>query len=64
MTPATLGQLISLYENRTVAFAALLGSNPFDQWGVELGKRTARELADESMPEHGLLRRVRSLEDE
>ncbi|MBH99127.1 MAG: glucose-6-phosphate isomerase [Acidimicrobiaceae bacterium] len=64
LTPTTLGQLISLYENRTVAFAALLGINPFDQWGVELGKRTARELADESMPEHGLLRRVRSLEDE
>jgi len=46
LTPATLGQLISLYENRTVAFAALLGINPFDQWGVELGKQTARDLAD------------------
>jgi len=63
LTPTTLGQLIALQENRVVAFAALMGINPFDQWGVELGKQTARDLADGSAPESELLRRARSLRD-
>jgi glucose-6-phosphate isomerase len=41
----TLGALIAFYEHRTFANAALLGINPFDQFGVELGKQIARELA-------------------
>ena len=40
--PATLGALIAFYEHRTFANAALLGINPFDQFGVELGKEMAR----------------------
>ncbi len=63
LTPSTLGQLIALYENRTVAMAALLGINPFDQWGVELGKKMALDLANGSAPESELLRRARSLRD-
>ena len=43
---ATLGALLAFYEHRTFAFAALLGINPFDQFGVELGKAIAREIAD------------------
>ncbi len=42
----TLGALIAFYEHRTFANAVLLGVNPFDQFGVELGKRLARELDD------------------
>jgi glucose-6-phosphate isomerase len=42
----TLGALIAFYEHRTFANAALLGINPFDQFGVELGKQIARELAE------------------
>ncbi|MBU3079202.1 glucose-6-phosphate isomerase [Sphingomonas sp. XMGL2] len=42
--PATLGALIAFYEHRTFANAALLGINPFDQFGVELGKEIARSL--------------------
>ena len=61
LTPSTLGQLMALHENRTVATAALLGINPFDQWGVELGKQMAEDLADRSAPESELLRRARSL---
>lgn len=38
MTPALLGKLIALYEHKTAAAAAIWGINPFDQWGVELGK--------------------------
>ncbi len=41
---ATLGALIAFYEHRTFANAALLGINPFDQFGVELGKAMARAM--------------------
>jgi glucose-6-phosphate isomerase len=43
----SLGALIAFYEHRTFANAVLLGINPFDQFGVELGKEIARKL-DES----------------
>ena len=42
----SLGALIAFYEHRTFANAALLGINPFDQFGVELGKQIARELSE------------------
>jgi glucose-6-phosphate isomerase len=45
LDPATLGALIAFYEHRTFANAVLLGINPFDQFGVELGKEIARQLA-------------------
>ena len=38
MNPVILGKLIALYEHKTAAAAAIWGINPFDQWGVELGK--------------------------
>ncbi len=41
LDPATLGALLAFYEHRTFAAAVLLGINPFDQWGVELGKEMA-----------------------
>ena len=48
-SPRTLGALIALYEHRTYLSGVLMGLNPFDQWGVELGKVNAakveRELA-------------------
>jgi glucose-6-phosphate isomerase len=47
LDPATLGALIAFYEHRTFANAALLGINPFDQFGVELGKDMARQLDGE-----------------
>jgi glucose-6-phosphate isomerase len=45
--PASLGALIAFYEHRTFANAALLGINPFDQFGVELGKEMAKSLDGE-----------------
>jgi glucose-6-phosphate isomerase len=45
LTPERLGALLALHEARTVAFAAFLGLNPFDQWGVELGKEMAAGIA-------------------
>ena len=46
----TLGALIAFYEHRTFANAVLLGINPFDQFGVELGKEMAKKLDDEEGP--------------
>ncbi|MEO1969837.1 MAG: glucose-6-phosphate isomerase [Sphingomonadaceae bacterium] len=41
---ATLGALIAFHEHRTFANAVLMGINPFDQFGVELGKAIARKI--------------------
>ncbi len=53
LDPRTLGALIAFYEHRTFANAILMGINPFDQFGVELGKQIARQLA-EGEDEEGL----------
>jgi glucose-6-phosphate isomerase len=42
--PFTLGALIAFYEHRTFVNAILLGINPFDQFGVELGKEMAKAI--------------------
>ncbi|MCX8134532.1 MAG: glucose-6-phosphate isomerase [Roseococcus sp.] len=39
-----LGALIALYEHKVAVLGALWGINPFDQWGVELGKVMAGPL--------------------
>ncbi len=56
LTPATFGALLAFYEHRTVFQAWLAGVNPFDQWGVELGKQMATSLIDamEGAPAPGL----------
>ena len=38
LTPEALGALIALYEHKVGCLGALWGINPFDQYGVELGK--------------------------
>ncbi|MBB5831977.1 glucose-6-phosphate isomerase [Brachybacterium aquaticum] len=45
LTPSVLGQLIALYEHITFVQGAVWGINSFDQWGVELGKQLAKDLA-------------------
>lgn len=42
--PRTLGALIAFYEHRVFTNAVLLGINPFDQFGVELGKEMAKAI--------------------
>ena len=42
----SLGAVIAFYEHRTFTNAVLLGINPFDQFGVELGKDIARQLSE------------------
>jgi glucose-6-phosphate isomerase len=41
---AALGALIAFHEHRTFANAVLMGINPFDQFGVELGKQIAKKI--------------------
>ncbi|GII24446.1 glucose-6-phosphate isomerase [Planosporangium mesophilum] len=45
LTPSTLGQLVALYEHITFTEGMIWGIDPFDQWGVELGKVMANQLA-------------------
>ncbi len=67
-----LGQLIALYEHRTFVEAILCGINPFDQFGVELGKTLTAPIvaaltSDAPLPEatdastRGLVAHVRAL---
>jgi len=44
LSPEALGALLAFYEHRTFAQAVFAGVNPFDQWGVELGKEMANAL--------------------
>ena len=46
VTPSILGALIAFYEHRTFVNAVLLGVNPFDQFGVELGKEIAKSISE------------------
>ena len=45
LTPRSLGQLVALYEHKVFTQATIWGINPFDQWGVELGKTLATSIA-------------------
>jgi glucose-6-phosphate isomerase len=71
LTPFALGALVAAYEHKVFTVATMWGINPFDQWGVELGKalagRIAQELAGDDEPRAGhdsstntLIRRYRS----
>ena len=44
LTPASFGALVAFHEHRTFANAVLMGINPFDQFGVELGKDIAKSI--------------------
>ncbi len=45
LTPQVVGQLIALYEHITFTQGVIWGINSFDQWGVELGKQLALQIA-------------------
>jgi glucose-6-phosphate isomerase len=72
LTPAVLGKLVALYEHNVFTQGAIWSINPFDQWGVELGKVLAQriipELESKSEPDlrhdgstNHLIRRYRQL---
>ncbi|WP_022909298.1 glucose-6-phosphate isomerase [Aestuariimicrobium kwangyangense] len=45
LTPSVVGQLIALYEHITFTQGIVWGIDSFDQWGVELGKKLALQIA-------------------
>ena len=45
LSPAVVGQLIALYEHITFVQGIVWGIDSFDQWGVELGKKLALQIA-------------------
>ena len=44
LTPRSFGALIALYEHKVFVMASIWDINPFDQWGVEMGKQVANEV--------------------
>jgi len=72
LTPEILGALVALYEHIVYVQGVIWGVNPFDQWGVELGKvlaqRIVPELESKTTPKpahdsstNNLIRRYRKL---
>ncbi|MBY0499827.1 MAG: glucose-6-phosphate isomerase [Nitrosomonas sp.] len=47
LDPQTLGSLIALYEHKVFVQSVIWDINPFDQWGVELGKQLAGKILAE-----------------
>ena len=47
LTPAALGKLVALYEHSVFTQGAIWQINPFDQWGVQLGKVLAERIVPE-----------------
>jgi glucose-6-phosphate isomerase len=47
LDPRTLGMLIALYEHKVLVQSVIWNINPFDQWGVELGKQLAGKILPE-----------------
>ncbi|GGC07028.1 glucose-6-phosphate isomerase [Marinobacterium zhoushanense] len=74
LTPYALGQLIAVYEHKVYTQAVIWGINPFDQWGVELGKKMATAMLDEldnpglsgslDCATSGLLQRINTLREQ
>ena len=53
LTPYSLGSLLAMYEHKVYVQAVIWDINPFDQWGVELGKKMANELLDQQATKSG-----------
>ena len=47
LSTRSLGALLALYEHKVFCLGAIWQINPFDQWGVELGKELAGPIHDE-----------------
>lgn len=47
LTPKSLGSLIALYEHKVFVQSVIWNINPFDQWGVELGKQLVEKILTE-----------------
>jgi glucose-6-phosphate isomerase len=70
LTPETFGGLVALYEHKVFVQSVIWEINPFDQWGVEQGKKVASSLVAEltsvaskelDSSTQGLIQRVQAL---
>ncbi len=52
LSPYSLGQLIAIYEHKITAQGLIWGINSFDQWGVELGKKLAKNIINACEDDH------------
>ena len=48
LTPKSLGSLLAFYEHKVFVQSVIWNINPFDQWGVELGKKLAGQLQSQT----------------
>lgn len=46
LTPEALGALVAIYEHKIFVQSVMWNINPFDQWGVELGKVLANDVLE------------------
>ena len=53
LTPKSLGTLVALYEHLVFTQAVIWDIDPFDQWGVELGKQLAERILPELRADQG-----------
>jgi glucose-6-phosphate isomerase len=51
LTPAALGAIVALYEHSVFTQGTIWGIDPFDQWGVELGKERVAHIAPALAPD-------------
>ncbi|HIQ07753.1 MAG TPA: glucose-6-phosphate isomerase [Thiotrichaceae bacterium] len=54
LTPRSLGSLLVMYEHKIFVQGIIWNLNSYDQWGVELGKKLARNILDELESERSL----------
>ncbi|MFN3402879.1 MAG: glucose-6-phosphate isomerase [Cytophagaceae bacterium] len=47
LTPKVLGSLVAMYEHKIFVQGVIWDVNPYDQWGVELGKQLAKKILAE-----------------
>lgn len=52
LTPESLGAMLALFEHKTYVQGVIWDVNPFDQWGVELGKNLADAIVSELSGTH------------
>ena len=62
LTPRRLSALMAMYEHKTTMLGSLLGINPFDQPGVELGKKLSLRVEQGEDP-HEALSKIMSASD-
>ncbi len=72
LSPYSLGRLIALFEHKVFVQGVIWGVNSFDQWGVELGKVLANQIAplldkgadlsDLNASTRGLIERINALQ--